>query len=265
MSPSRREGKAVRVAKTARANPTRDELVIGHVDVVKSIANRLARRLPPSVETKDLISIGMLGLIDAAGRYRPRLGVPFDAFARRRVLGAMLDELRSLDRAPRSVRRMGRELDATVARLRHELGREPTETEIAGAMNMSETQYRHAVDQLRSVEFGAMRELDATDSQGEPLIALSIGDHDRPDAQLERTEMRGLLSDALAGLPERERQILSLYYEQELTLKEIGEVIGVCESRVSQLRSLAVSRLRVSMREALGVEDASGELSGDDR
>lgn len=246
----------MRVAKTARRNPTRDELVIEHVDVVKSIANRLARRLPPSVETKDLISIGMLGLIDAAGRYRPRLGVPFDAFARRRVLGAMLDELRSLDRAPRSVRRMGRELDATVARLRHELGRDPKEAEVAEAMNMTEAQYQQAVDQLRGVELGFMRELDATDSQGEPLIALSIGDEERPDTQLERTEMRDLLANALGDLPERERQILSLYYEQELTLKEIGEVIGVCESRVSQLRSLAVSRLRVSMRETLGLDDA---------
>lgn len=248
----------MRVAKAA-ATPTRDQLVIENVGVVKSIANRLARRLPPSVETTDLISIGMLGLIDAAGRYRPRLGVPFDAFARRRVLGAMLDELRSLDRAPRSVRRMGRELDATVARLRHELGRDPKEAEIAEAMDMTEAQYQQAVDQLRGVEFGAMRELDATDSQGEPLIALSIGDHERPDAQLERTEMRSLLADALGELPKRERQILSLYYEQELTLKEIGEVIGVCESRVSQLRSLAVSRLRVSMRETLGHGDANGD------
>ena len=157
---------------------------------------------------------------------------------------------------------MGRELDATVARLRHELGREPKEAEIAEAMNMTEAQYQHAVDQLRGVELGVMRELDATDSQGEPLIALSIGDDERPDAQLERTEMRSLLADALGEIPERERQILSLYYEQELTLKEIGEVIGVCESRVSQLRSLAVSRLRVSMREALGLGEKEDEGGG---
>jgi RNA polymerase sigma factor for flagellar operon FliA len=243
----------MRVAKSERASRTRDELVIEHVDVVKSIAHRLARRLPPSVETKDLISIGMLGLIDAAGRYRPRLGVPFDAFARRRVLGARLDELRALDRAPRSVRRMGRELETTLGRLRHELRREPTEPEIAEAMGMSEAEYQRAVDQLRGIELGAMRELDVTDSQGEPLISLSVGEDERPDAQLERTEMRELLADALSRIPERERQILSLYYEQELTLKEIGEVIGVCESRVSQLRSLAVSRLRLSMKEALGI------------
>ena len=249
----------MRVAKSQTETPNRDQLVIEHVDVVKSIANRLARRLPPSVETNDLISIGMLGLIDAAGRYRPWLGVPFDAFARRRVLGAMLDELRSLDRAPRSLRRLSREVESTLGQLRSELRREPTEAEIAKAMDMSEDEYQKAIEQLRGMEFGVMRELDATDDQGEPLIALSVGDEERPDAQLERTEMKEILAASLGTLPERERTILSLYYEQELTLKEIGEVIGVCESRVSQLRSLAVSRLRVSLRETLGEEGPSNE------
>ena len=187
----------MRVAESETTAPTRDELVIEHVDVVKSIANRLARRLPPSVETNDLISIGMLGLIDAAGRYRPWLGVPFDAFARRRVLGAMLDELRSLDRAPRSLRRLSREVEATLARLRSELRREPSEAEIADAMDMSEDEYQKAIEQLRGVELGVVRELDATDDQGEPLIALSVGDDERPDAQLERSEMRQMLADAL--------------------------------------------------------------------
>ena len=106
----------MRASKKEVTTQARNQLVIEHVDVVRSTATRLARRLPPSVETTDLISIGMLGLIDAAGRYRPWLGVPFDAFARRRVLGAMLDELRSLDRAPRSVRRLSREYESTVAR-----------------------------------------------------------------------------------------------------------------------------------------------------
>ena len=124
---------------------------------------------------------------------------------------------------------------------------------------MSEDEYQKAVEQLRSVELGSMRELDVTDDQGEPLIALRVGHDEHPDAQLERTEMREMLGDALGQLPERERTILSLYYEQELTLKEIGEVIGVCESRVSQLRALAVSRLRVTMRETLGVEEPSNE------
>ncbi len=230
----------------------RNQLVIEHVDVVRSTATRLARRLPPSVEKTDLISIGMLGLIDAAGRYRPWLGVPFDAFARRRVLGAMLDELRSLDRASRSVRRLSREHESTVARLRAELGREPTDDEAAEAMDMSPAVYQKSMEQLREVEGGVMRELDVTDEQGEPLIALRVGADQQPDAQLERTEMRHLVSDALTCLPERERKILTLYYEKEQTLKEISVVIGVCESRVSQLRAHAVSRMRTYLTSTLG-------------
>ncbi len=242
----------MRAAKKEVTSETRNQLVIEHVDVVRSTATRLARRLPPSVETTDLISIGMLGLIDAAGRYRPWLGVPFDAFARRRVLGAMLDELRSLDRAPRSLRRLSRERDSTLAQLRSELGREPTDAEAAEAMDMSAEAYQKSVDQLRGAEGSVMREFDVTDEQGEPLIALRVGADQHPDAQLEKTEMRELVSSALNRLPERERTILTLYYEKELTLKEIGVVIGVCESRVSQLRAHAVSRMRTHLASTLG-------------
>ena len=229
----------------------RDRLVINHVGLVKAMAHRLAQRLPSQVEMTDLISVGVLGLIDAAGRYRPSMGVPFDAFARRRVQGAMLDALRDLDWAPRSLRRMRRDLDATVARLRHDLAREPEENEIADAMALSPEEYAKVLDQVRSLDLGAIRQLDATGEDGTPLLELCIDPEEGPDAQLERTELRRLLAKALMELPERERQILALYYEEEMTMAEIGEVIGVCESRVSQLRSLALSRLRTSMRASL--------------
>ena len=239
---------------TATANlADRDQLVIAHVGLVKAMAHRLAQRLPSQVEMTDLISVGVLGLIDAAGRYRPSMGVPFDAFARRRVQGAMLDALRDLDWAPRSLRRMRRDLDATIARLRHDLAREPEEDEIADAMSLSPEEYAKVLDQVRSLELGAVRQLDATGEDGTPLLELCIDSDEAPDAQLERTELRRLLAKALMELPERERQILALYYEEEMTMAEIGAVIGVCESRVSQLRSLALSRLRTSMREALSV------------
>jgi RNA polymerase sigma factor for flagellar operon FliA len=230
----------------------RDRLVINHVGLVKAMAHRLAQRLPSQVEMTDLISVGVLGLIDAAGRYRPSMGVPFDAFARRRVQGAMLDALRDLDWAPRSLRRMRRDLDATVARLRHDLAREPEESEIASAMALSPEEYAKVLDQVRSLELGAIRQLDATGEDGTPLLELCMDPEEGPDAQLERAELRRLLAKALMELPERERQILALYYEEEMTMAEIGEVIGVCESRVSQLRSLALSRLRTSMRASLG-------------
>ena len=230
----------------------RDRLVINHVGLVKAMAHRLAQRLPSQVEMTDLISVGVLGLIDAAGRYKPSMGVPFDAFARRRVQGAMLDALRDLDWAPRSLRRMRRDLDATVARLRHDLAREPEEDEIAAAMALSPEEYAKVLDQVRSLEVGAVRQLDATGEDGTPLLELCMDPEEGPDVQLERVELRRLLASALMELPERERQILALYYEEEMTMAEIGEVIGVCESRVSQLRSLALSRLRATMRTALG-------------
>jgi RNA polymerase sigma factor for flagellar operon FliA len=233
----------------------RDQLVINHVGLVKALAHRLAQRLPAQVEMTDLISVGVLGLIDAAGRYRPSMGVPFDAFARRRVQGAMLDALRDLDWAPRSLRRMRRDLDATIARLRHDLAREPSEDEIAAAMSLSPSEYARVLDQVRTLEVGAVRQLDATGEDGTPLLELCMDPDEGPEVQLQRTELRQHLAKALLELPERERHILALYYEEEMTMAEIGEVIGVCESRVSQLRSLALSRLRVSLRVSLGLEE----------
>jgi len=229
----------------------RDALVIGHVGLVKAMARRLAQRLPAQVEMSDLISVGVMGLIDAAGRYRPSMGVPFDAFARRRVHGAMLDALRDLDWAPRSLRRMRRELDGAVAKLRSDLRREPTEDEVAGELQMSPNEYAKAVDQVRTLEVGAIRQLDATGDDGQPLLELCIDPEEGPDVRLERKELRALLAEAILELPERERHILALYYEEEMTMAEIGAVIGVCESRVSQLRSLALSRLRTSLRARL--------------
>jgi RNA polymerase sigma factor for flagellar operon FliA len=229
----------------------RDALVIGHVGLVKAMARRLAQRLPAQVEMSDLISVGVMGLIDAAGRYRPSMGVPFDAFARRRVHGAMLDALRDLDWAPRSLRRMRRELDGAVAKLRSDLRREPTEDEVAGEMHMSPAEYAKAVDQVRTLDVGAIRQLDATGDDGQPLLELCIDPEEGPDVRLERKELRALLAQAILDLPERERHILALYYEEEMTMAEIGAVIGVCESRVSQLRSLALSRLRTGLKARL--------------
>jgi len=229
----------------------RDRLVMEHVTLVKTLAQRLAQRLPPQVDLNDLISVGTLGLIDAASRYKATLGVPFDAFARRRVQGAMLDALRDLDWAPRSLRKLRRDLDAAMAKLRHQLKREPTDLEIAEAMNLSEAEYDRLLDQVRSLELGALRQLDAPNQDGSSLLELVIDPDEGPEATLERTELRAHLAKALMELPERERQILALYYEEELTMAEIGAVIGVCESRVSQLRSLALSRLRVSLKDSL--------------
>lgn len=228
----------------------RDKLVMDHVGLVKALANRLAHRLPSQVEVSELISVGVLGLIDAAGRFRPGLGVPFDAFARRRIHGAMLDMLRDMDWASRSVRKQRRDLDAAIERLRLELGREPEGGEVAEVLGVSEGQYDRMLDQLRSAELASIRQAGTTED-GQSLIEVVVDAADGPHQLLERRELRAILAAAIRDLPERERHIIALYFEEELTLAEIGKVIGVGESRVSQLRTQAIARLRSSMQSAL--------------
>ena len=242
-----------RVRETAddRRLAERNQLVLEHVGLVKTLASRVARRVPAQVEVSELISVGLVGLIDAAGRFERSLGVPFDAFARRRVHGAMLDSLRGLDWAPRSVRKLRRDVDGTIARLRHELNAEPTSRQMADALDVSEPEYDKMLDQIKSVEIAALRRLDAGASEGCSALDVATDPDEGAHVRLERAELREHLARAIAELPARERQILALYYHEELTLAEIGEVIGVGESRVSQLRTQAVARLRVRLRETL--------------
>ena len=245
----------MRVAGYSDDLQTRDKLVMEHAPLVKTLAHRLAQRLPSQVEMNDLISVGMLGLIDAASRYRPSTGVPFDAFARRRVHGAMLDSLRQLDWAPRSLRRLRRDVDSAMATLRHELKREPKEAEMAARLNMALPQYLETLEQLRTLDVGTVRQLESSSADGTSLLEFCVDPDEGVAAQLERKELREHLARAIEQLPERERQILALSYQEELTLAEIGEVIGVGESRVCQLRSQAIARLRTSLRGSLGLGD----------
>jgi RNA polymerase sigma factor for flagellar operon FliA len=204
----------------------------------------------------ELVSVGVMGLIDAATRYRPSLGVPFDAFARRRIHGAMLDALRGLDWVPRSVRKLQRDVDEAMSKLRHTLGREPEAEEIAAALNMPIDEYESALDELRSAELAVVRRA-GTDGDGHSLLDVAVDGGAGPYTQLERQELRAELARALGQIPERERHILALYYEQELTLAEIGRVIGVGESRVSQLRTQAISRLRSLLQPWLAAKGAA--------
>jgi len=246
----------VRTAMPTADHAERDALVMAHVDLVKSMASRLGRRLPTQVELSELISVGVLGLIDAASRYRPSLGVPFDAFARRRIHGAMLDALRGLDWVPRSVRKLQRDVDDALTKLRHTLGREPEEQEIATAMGVTVEEYDEMLDELRSADLAVIRRANAHAENG-GLLEIAIAPEGGPYAQLERRELAARLADALGRIPEREKHILALYYEQELTLAEIGKVIGVGESRVSQLRTQAIARLRSMMQEWLQIRETA--------
>jgi len=231
-----------------------NQLVLAHTGLVKALASRLAQRVPSHIELNELVSVGMMGLVEAARRYEPALGVPFDAFARRRVHGAMVDSLRGMDWAPRSVRRMRRDVDGAISRVRHELNREPTDLEIAQALSVSEQEYHRMLDQIRAVDLAAIRQLESGPEE-QSLLDVAFDPEEGPHARLERAEMREHLARAILEIPARERHILSLYYEHELTLAEIGEVIGVGESRVSQLRTQAIARLRSRLRESLQIAE----------
>lgn len=221
----------------------RDRLVLDHLTLVRALAGRLSRRLPSHVDGEELVGVGVMGLVEAAGRYESSTGVPFDAFARQRIHGAMLDELRRLDRAPRSVRSQQRALEQTLGRLRHELRREPESKEIAAAMSLSEEDYDHLLDQLQAAELPSLGRAGGPDGE-RSLIDIAIDTAAGPYAQLERRELRARLAAALRQLPERERQIIALYYDDELTLAEIGKVFGIGASRASQLRTQAIVRMR---------------------
>lgn len=235
----------------------RDELVLKHLSLVRILAHRLARRLPSHVDGSELVGVGVMGLVDAAGRYDASTGVPFDAFARQRIHGAMLDALRRLDRAPRAVRRQQRALEVALQKLRQAHGREPEGEEIAEAMGITLDEYHHLLDELRSAEIATLSRVSSGDGERESLIDLALDAAEGPHAQLERRELHGRLVHALGALPERERQILSLYYEDDLTLAEIGEVFDLGASRVSQLRAQAIARLRSLLADELPSDRAT--------
>lgn len=220
----------------------REELITQHLPKVKYIADRLATRLPSTVERDDLYGAGVLGLVDAVERFDPSRGIAFTTFAERRVRGAMLDNLRSLDWAPRNLRRRAREIRGASDQLEQETGRVPTDLEISERLNVTIDEVQHSNQELQNVRLESLDESD-------PETGLSLGDLIRDESasqadETEKSEFKRLLTSAVGGLPERERQVVALYYIEELTMKEIGAVLGVTESRVSQLRSQATNRLQ---------------------
>jgi len=225
------------------ARAQRDQLVLDHLSLVRMLASRLSRRLPSHVDGTELVGVGVMGLVDAAGRYEPSTGVPFDAFARQRIHGAMLDALRRLDRAPRAVRRQQRALETILNKLRQSLGREPETEEVAQEMGLSLDDYDRLLDQLQAAEIATVSRAGGPDGE-RCLIDVALDTREGPYAQLERRELRSRLVCALRALPDRERQIIALYYDDELTLAEIGKVFDIGASRVSQLRTQAIARLR---------------------
>ena len=231
----------------------RERLVVAYSPMVKFVAGRLGAGLPSHVEDADLISYGLVGLIGAIERFEPERGIKFETFAMTRIRGAIIDELRSLDWVPRSVRSRAREIEAAQAKLEHELQRAPTEAELASKLNLTEEELQGALLEIANSSVYALDELwTVSDSSGDQVSLLdTIADDGAADPQeaLATTEVKDRLTEAIGGLPEREQLVVALYYYENLTLREIGEVLGVTESRVSQLHTKAVMRLKSHLQQ----------------
>jgi RNA polymerase sigma factor for flagellar operon FliA len=227
----------------------RERLVVAYSPLVKFIAGRMASGLPSHVEESDLISYGLLGLIGAIERFEPERDIKFETFAVARVKGAIIDELRSLDWVPRSVRARAREIEKAHAALEATLGRAPTDEEMAEKLAITVEDFRDALLQIANSSVLALDDLwTFADPEGGSQVSVldTIQDPDAidPHDEAQTSEVKDRLADAIESLPERERLVIALYYYENLTLREIGEVLGVTESRVSQLHTKAVIGLR---------------------
>jgi RNA polymerase sigma factor FliA len=228
----------------------RDRLILTYAPLVKFVAGRLGSGLPAHVDEGDLVSYGLLGLIGAIERFDPEREIKFETYAIARIKGAIIDELRALDWVPRSVRARARDIERAIAELEKKLHRAPTDEEIATRLGMTEDELGTSLTEISRSSIAALDEL-WTVSDGGDQVALidTVEDEDAPDPQgsLTHTETREAIADAIARLPEREKLVVTLYYYEELTLREIGEVLGVTESRVSQLHTKAILRLKARL------------------
>lgn len=219
----------------------RDQLIADHIDVAKRIALRVARRVPDWLTADDLIAAGMVGLAEAATRFDSTRGEPFIAFAEKRIRGAVLDELRRGDIMPRRVRNRAREVGETIRALEQSLGRTPSDEEVAAKLDVDVEEYRDNLAQLTHVTIVDLQ------TPSELPEAHRASDQWAPDQAAARSEMIRLVREGLGRLRERDATILALYYDEGLTYREIGEVLGVTESRVCQLHGRAVARLRAEL------------------
>jgi RNA polymerase sigma factor for flagellar operon FliA len=231
------------VTYTAKGKMDKDTLIREYLPIVRRQALALQVRLPSSIELNDLIQAGVVGLLDCVDRFDANMGASFATFASQRIRGAMIDELRSRDWLPRSARRNARAMETCMRRLEQQLGHPPSEREIASALAMSLEEYQQLLNDINSGHLLPLEELMEAGQEVEPSDGRALFE------EVSQQQMRHRLIAAIDTLPERERKVLGLYYQEELNLKEIGAVLGVTESRVCQIHSQAVARLRVKLRD----------------
>ena len=236
----------------------RQQLILQYAPLVKYVIGRLAISLPAILDYEDVLSYGTIGLIEAVERYDPSKGVKFETYAISRIRGAIIDALRSLDRLPRSVRQKAKDVDAAVNRLTNEFGRDPTDQEVAETLGITLVKYLKDVVDASWVTI-SLDTVGASDGEDSGPGEIPVADPDAEDFTLgiEQRETIGELADAIRELPEREQLVLSLYYKDELTMREVSGILGVSESRVCQLHARSLTRLRTWMAARRQEEEAA--------
>jgi RNA polymerase sigma factor for flagellar operon FliA len=230
----------------------RDRILLEQLPQVRYLARRIHERLPRHVPLDDLVHAGVIGLIDALNKFDHSKRVQFGSYAKFRIRGAILDSLREMDWGPRELRRKARRVEEAQRKLSLDLSRAPTEVEVAAELNLDLREFQHLLGELDGLEIGSLHLESPWDGKEEDLCDyLPNAPEDTPFFRCMRSEMKELLARAVADLPEKEQQVLALYYFEELTMKEVGAALGIGESRVSQIHSLAVVRLRARLEELM--------------
>ncbi len=233
---------------TAKGTLNRDAQLRQYTPLVRRLAHHMIAKLPPSVELDDLIQVGMIGLTEAIARFEPSQGVQFETFASQRIRGAMLDELRDGDWMSRGSRKSQKDIEQAVNRLQQKLHRSPMESEIAQEMGMSLADYQSLLAKVRGTQLVYLEDMTGDEGDDDYLDRHVADDEANPLAMLQDRRMREALVDAIKNLPEREQYVMSMYYEHDMNLKEIAAVLKVTESRVCQLHSQSIARLRSKLR-----------------
>lgn len=236
--------------KVTSAMPMTEEqerVIVEHLPIVRYLARRIHERLPQQVDIEDLVSAGVMGLIDAFQKFDPEKKVQFRSYAQFRIRGAILDSLRTLDWSPRDLRRKGRAVEEAIRTLTSRFGHPPSEAEVAAQLEMELGDYQLLLGELKGLEIGTLHAERSEDSGEEELAYIPTNPEEDPLFRCLKGEMRARLADAIDRLPERERLVMTLYYYEEMTMKEIGMTLGVVESRVSQIHASAVLHLRAAL------------------
>jgi RNA polymerase sigma factor FliA len=236
--------------RRTRDQAIRDRLILTYAPLVKFVAGRLGSGLPTHVDENDLVSYGLLGLIGAIERYDPERDVKFETYAMARIKGSIIDELRAMDWVPRSVRAQARDIERAMTALEAQLHRAPTDEELSAKLGISEDELNDSLTAISRSSIAALDEMWTVSSGGDQIALIdTIEDTSGPEPQsaLAQTELKDALAEAIARLPEREKLVITLYYYEELTLREIGDVLGVTESRISQLHTKAILRLKAHL------------------